>query len=156
MTGPKHSQSGLLCGREINALFGTKVGEAASMTDLLDDALPLDGGSHRDVVEYLIIAPLRYAECVAVMQDGRRIGLQKPRQFLGWSTHSNGKSLLFRSPEQYLEVVVDDDLRGRIPGSMREILLESRAEPESSLARRFIGADGEQVALPALPAAIHA
>ncbi len=154
MIGQQQLPSVSRCGRVIDALLGKKVGETASMTDLLDGALPLDGGSHRDVVEYLVVTPLRYAECVAVMRDGGRLGLQKPRQFVGWATHSRGKSLLFRSSGKHLEIVVDDDLQGRAPGSMREILLESRAKRDSSRARNFIATDGGTVALPALPASI--
>ncbi len=140
-----------LRGRLITALFGAADGEAEGMVDVLDDALPLQGASHADVIEYRIENPMRYAECMAVLHDGRKVGLRRPRQFLGWSSHSPSKSLLFRSGGKHLELVIEGRLRGRAPGALREVLLESRSKSACSFTRKFIGRDGNLVFLPILP-----
>ena len=145
-----------LCGRLINALFGARVGEEERMVNVLDQSLPLFGASHADVVEYRVEIPMRYAECMAIMPDGRKIGLLKPRQFVGWSTHSPNKSLLFRSGGKHFEVVVEDRLKGHAPGAIRDVLLESGSERRSSFARKFIGSDGDLVILPGLPEMVQA
>ena len=141
-----------LCGKLINALFGASIGDEADMVAALDEAIPLQGASHADVVEYLVEIPMRYAECLAVLRDGRKVGLQKPRQFKGWSNHSFNRSLLFRSNGKHFEVAVEEQLRGKAPGCIREVYLEAKSERRSSLARKFIGVDGDLVILPVLPA----
>jgi len=141
-----------LCGKLINALFGASIGDEADMVKALDEAIPLQGASHADVVEYCVEIPMRYAECLAVLNDGRKVGLQKPRQFKGWSQHSPNRSLLFRSNGKHFEVAVEERLHGKTPGCIREVYLEARSERRSSLARKFIGVDGDLVILPVLPA----
>ena len=66
-----------LCGKLINALFGASIGDEADMVAALDEAIPLQGASHADVAEYRVEIPMRYAECLAVLRDGRKVGLQK-------------------------------------------------------------------------------
>lgn len=141
-----------LCGKLINALFGASVGDEADVISVLDEAIPLDGASHADVVEYSVEIPMRYAECFALLQDGRKVGLRHPRRFKGWSQHSRNRSLLFRSNGKHFEVAVEERLRGKAPGCIREVFLEARSERRSSLARKFIGVDGDLMILPVLPA----
>lgn len=65
--------------------------------EYLDRAIPLDGASHRDVVSYAVDIPMRYAECVATLADGRKARLRDSRQFMGFSGHDEQRSLLFKS-----------------------------------------------------------
>ena len=141
-----------LCGKLINALFGASIGDAEDMVSHLDEAIPLKGASHAEVVEYRVEIPMRYAECFALLRDGRKVGLQDPRKFKGWSTHNPDRSLLFRSNGKHFEVAVEEQLRGKTPGCIRQVFLEARSEQRSSLARKFIGVDGDLVILPVLPA----
>lgn len=152
MTQPQLQSPISPCGRMINALFGDSIGDNEHMVDVLDEAIPLEGASHADVVEYAVEIPMRYAECKALLADGRKVGLQKPRQFVGWSQHSPNRSLLFRSNGKHFEVAVEERLRGHAPGCIREVFLEARSERRSSVARKFIGIDGDLVLLPVLPA----
>ena len=131
-----------------NAPVGAPVGKQERIAHALDNALPLVDASNADVVEYRVETPMRYAECMAIMPDGRKIGLLKPRQFVGWSSHAPNKSLLFQSGDQHVEVIVEERLKGHAPGAIREVLLESAAERCSSFAGRFIGRDGDLVRLP--------
>jgi malate synthase len=143
-----------LCGKLINALFGASIGDEERMVSVLDEAIPLQGASHADVVEYSVEIPMRYAECFALLSDGRKVALRNPRQFVGWSTHDRNRSLLFRSNGKHYEVAVEEGLRGQSPGCIRTVFLEAKSERRSSLARKFIGIDGDLVILPVLPATI--
>ncbi len=60
---------------------------------ILDDLIPLRGASHADVVEYRVEIPMRYAECHALLTDGRKVRLVDSRKFLGWSSHDSRRSL---------------------------------------------------------------
>ena len=143
-----------LCGRLVNALLGASIGDEKRMIGVLDDAIPLQGASHADVVEYLVEIPMRYAECFALLSDGRKVALQEPRRFVGWSRHDRNRSLLFRSNGKHYEVAVEARLYGHAPGCIREVFLEAKSERRSSLARKFIGVDGDLVILPVLPESI--
>lgn len=88
-----------------------------------------------------------------MLADGRKVALQEPRKFVGWSRHDRNRSLLFRSNGKHFEVAVEAGLRGHTPGSVREVFLEAKSEPHSSQARKFIGIDGDLVTLPVLPPA---
>ncbi|MBT8065806.1 MAG: hypothetical protein KJO09_01100 [Gammaproteobacteria bacterium] len=143
-----------LCGKLINALFGASIGDEELMVRALDDAIPLQGASHADVCEYVVEIPMRYAECFALLNDGRKVALKNPRQFVGWSRHDRNRSLLFRSNGKHYEVAVEAELRGQAPGCIRTVFLEAKSERRSSLARKFIGVDGDLVILPVLPATI--
>lgn len=141
-------------GKPINALFDASVSDKKNRVSVLDEAIPLQGASHADVVEYVVETPIRFAECFALLSDGRKVGLQEPRKFVGWSRHHRDRSLLFRSRGKHYEVAVEACLRGKSPGCIRQVFLEARSECPSSLARKFIGVDGNLVTLPVLPATI--
>lgn len=153
MTQQQTETPSALCGRPINALFGAGVGNEENMIGILDEAIPLQGASHADVVEYVVETPFRYAECFGFLSDGRKVALREPRKFVGWSRHDRNRSLLFRSNGKHFEVAVEARLRGQTPGSIREVFLEAKSERSPSLARKFIGTNGELLILPVQPAA---
>lgn len=136
----------------LNALFGAGIGDKENMVGVLDEAIPLQGASHADVVEYLVESPMRYAECFALLSDGRKVGLRDPRGFVGWSRHDRDRSLLFRSGGKHYEVTVEASLLGQAPGCMRQVFVEDESGRRSNPARKFIGIDGNLVELPVLPA----
>lgn len=154
MTQPQQHTHGSLCGRPINARFGAGIGDLQDMVSVLDNAVPLHAVSHADVVEYAVETPMRYAECFALLSDGRKVRLQDPGTFVGWSRHGRNRSLLFCSNGRHYEVAVEADLRGRAPGCIRTVFVETPSERSSSLARKFIGVDGNMVILPELQAPI--
>ena len=143
-------------GKLINALFGASIGDQAHMVRALDEVIPLQGASHADVVEYVVEMPIRYAECLALLSDGRKVSLRNPRQFVGWSKHGRNRSLLFRSKGKHYEVAVEAELLGQMPGCIRTVYLEGESEQRASRARKFIGIDGNLVKLPLLPASNQA
>jgi hypothetical protein len=116
---------------------------------LLDDLIPLRDASHTDVVEYSVEVPLRNAVCFALMRDGRKVGLVEPWKFKGWSSHDPSRTLLFRVNGSHLELDVEDELAGKAPGKIHNIILEAVALRCASTMKKFIGIDGNQVLLPA-------
>jgi len=116
---------------------------------LLDDLIPLRGASHTDVVEYSVEVPLRNAVCYALLQDGRKVGLVEPWKFKGWSSHDPSRTLLFRVNGSHLELDVEDELAGKAPGKIHNIILEAVALRCASTMKKFIGIDGNQLLLPA-------
>jgi len=68
-----------------------------TMSRHLDELIPLLGASHKDVVEYRVDIPMRYAEVVARLVDGTTARLRDARQFLGWHGRYANPSMLFTS-----------------------------------------------------------
>lgn len=135
-------------GKLITGMTGSSIGDQESMVDFLDRVVPLQGASHADIVEYCVEAPMCYAKCVAMLASGHKVGLQNPCQFVGWSD----QSLLFSINGRHFEVAIESDSQGHAPGCIRVIFLEDDSERRSSLARKFIGIDGDMVTLPAFAA----
>lgn len=115
---------------------------------LLDDLIPLKGASHTDVVEYSVEVPFRYAECFALLEDGRKVGLIEPRRFVGWSSYEPSRTLLFNVKGAHLELDIEDQLAGMAPGKVHNITLEAMALRAADRVKKFIGIDGHQVLLP--------
>jgi malate synthase len=115
---------------------------------LLDDLIPLQDASHTDVLEYSVDVPFRKAECHALLQDGRKVGLTEPWKFVGWSSHEPSRSLLFRVNGSHLELDVEDELAGKAPGKIHNVILEAVALRSASTVKKFIGVNGNQVLLP--------
>jgi len=117
---------------------------------ILDELVPLVGVSHTDVVEYRVEIPMRYAECFAVLADGRRVAFRDPSKFLGWSSHEPRRSLLFRNNDLTLEVEVDSLAIHRERSTVRSINLQAALRASANRVKKFIGIDGELILLPAL------
>lgn len=153
-------------------------GQPASQPELLlDSVLPLSGGSHSSVVEYLVEIPTRYAKCFARLENGCKVGLRDARQFAGWSGWQRRRSLLFISGGLRIELRTDpDDPVGcESPGKICGLYIESgeskltglsfatektcvanghspahlHAASSGQSVRKFIALDGSQIILPA-------
>ncbi len=123
--------------------------ESLDAVSLLDDLIPLRGASHTDVVEYFVEVPTRNAECHALLQDGRKVGLIEPWKFKGWSSYEPSRTLLFRVNGAHLELDVEDELAGKAPGKIHNIIIEAVALRCASTMKKFIGIDGNLLLLPA-------
>ncbi|MDH3621398.1 MAG: hypothetical protein OER91_10920 [Gammaproteobacteria bacterium] len=117
---------------------------------ILDSLIPLRGASHADVVEYRVEIPMRYAECHAVMADGSKVRFMNPRKFLGWSSHDERRSLLFRNNDITLEVEVDNQAVAEERSTVRSINLQAAMRRGANRIKKFIGIDGDLLILPAL------
>lgn len=100
--------------------------EQSDRTEFLDETIPLEGASHADVVSYAVDIPMRYAECVATLRDGRKARLRDARQFMGFSGRDQNRSLLFKSGGRRIVI----DARGE------------HREAEWNGVHRFTGRDG--------------
>ena len=116
--------------------------EAEDAVAVLDELIPLRNASHADVLEYCVDIPIRYAECFARLADGRKVALQEPRKFVGWSGHSASRSLLFRGKSSTLELDIGDAGNKSLPGKIRNIIFEFLAPRSADSMRKFIGIDG--------------
>jgi hypothetical protein len=116
---------------------------------ILDSLVPLRNASHADVVEYRVEIPMRYAECHAILADGRKVKFADPRKFLGWSCHDARRSLLFRNNDVTLEVEVDNLASLRDCSTVRSINLQAALRQGASRLKKFIGIDGDLLVLPA-------
>jgi hypothetical protein len=123
--------------------------DSLDAVSLLDDLIPLRDASHTEVVEYSVEVPTRNAECYALLQDGRKVGLVEPWLFRGWSSHDPSRTLLFRVNGAHLELDVEDELTGKAPGKIHNIILEAVALRCANTMKKFIGIDGNLVLLPA-------
>lgn len=126
-----------------------KLQQSLDAVTLLDDLIPLRGASHMDVVEYSVEVPFRYAECFALLRDGRKIGLIEPRRFVGWSSYNPSRTLLFRVKGAHLELDIEEQLAGVAPGKVHNITLEAMALRCAESMKKFIGIDGGLILLPA-------
>ena len=115
---------------------------------ILDEVIPLDGASHTDVVNYSVEIPVRYAECFALLSDGRKVALAEPRRFVGWSGHDPDRSLLFRNNGSHIELGVEGPVNGHEAVNIRNIVVEDATACHSRTEKRFIGVDGDLVLLP--------
>ena len=109
-------------GKGYNATRGREV--IARARAVLDQAVPLLSGSHRDAVEYSVV---RGALQVALL-DGSRVALGKPSQFRGYvGAEAEPAALLFEHHGLHVEVRIDrthpigrDD-----PAGVADVQLES-------------------------------
>lgn len=122
--------------------------ETPDAVSLLDDLIPLKSASHTDVVEYSVEVPMRYAECFALLQDGRKVGFEEPWKFIGWSSYEPSRTLLFRVNGSHLELHVEDELAGKTPGKLHNIILEAMTLRCANTMKKFIGTGGDLVLLP--------
>ena len=81
--------------------------KAANPAATLDAMLPLRGASHADVISYTVEVPMRYAECLGILANGRRIPLLDKRQFKGWTDQGEKRTLLFEKGDLHLELQID-------------------------------------------------
>ena len=116
---------------------------------ILDDLIPLRRATHADVVEYLVEIPMRYAECFALLSDGRKVRLVDSRKFLGWSSHDSRRSLLFHNNDITVEVEVDNEAAQKDKSTVRSINLQAAIRNGTSRIKKFIGIDGDLLVLPA-------
>jgi hypothetical protein len=117
---------------------------------ILDSLIPLRGASHADVVEYRVEIPMRYAECHAILADGRKVRFVNPRKFLGWSSHEARRSLLFSHDDITLEVEVDNLAAAEQRSTVRSINLQAAMRKGANRLKKFIGIDGGLFILPAM------
>ncbi len=111
----------------------------------LDEAVPLRGASHADVVRYCVEIPMRYAECYGVLSDGRKVPLANKRLFVAWSRRESLCSLLFEARGMRIEARIDssDQVACDAPGDIASIDIQS-IHTDSAAKPRNLGIRGQQ------------
>lgn len=131
-----------------NELFGSSGDRHVTF---LDEAVPLRGASHADVVHYSIEVPMRYAECYGILRDGRKVPLANKRLFVAWSGRKAIHSLLFEARGMRIEARMDPadqltcETSGNIAGiDIQSVRIDSDAKPRNLglHGRHFIATDG--------------
>jgi hypothetical protein len=128
-----------------------------SVTAVLDRIIPLHAASHADVNNYTVEIPMRYAECFAILTDGRRVAFRDARKFLAWSGWEAERSYLFRNKGLLVEIKTNPDLYAvrDVPGKVYDIVVRQlmpgelvtadKAEIGNNDVRKFIAPDGNQI-----------
>jgi malate synthase len=98
-------------GREQGTSYNPARGElvVARAAQFLDEAVPLDGASHSDVVAYGIGAGRGGRELRAILEGGGNTGLADPAQFAGFIDEDDPKSILLKNNGLHVEIQIDRD-----------------------------------------------
>jgi len=95
-------QGGAHRGESYNKVRGALVIDKAR--DFLDEAVPLEKGSHRSVTAYAVLN----GALLAVIDGGDRVGLKDPQQFAAYQGRGEGlSSILLRDKGLYVELKID-------------------------------------------------
>ncbi len=112
-------------GEDYNPSRGTAVIEYAA--EFLDQAVPLESGSHMDVIEYRLSDGAGEKSLEIILVDGEQTTLKNQDQFAGYSGSPPSWSVLVRNHGLHIEIRVDPDHPvGRdAPGHAADVVLES-------------------------------
>ena len=115
-------EGGAARGKGFNPARGAKV--VARAKQILDQAAPLAGARHADVVSYSISKGLLQAE----LKDGRRVGLENPEKCVGYTgSDAAPTSILLRNNGLHLDVMIDrtHSIGKTDPAGVADIIAES-------------------------------
>ena len=112
-------------GRSYNPARGEVVIERAA--EFLDEAVPLDGASHKDVRLYGIGQGSGGNGLRAVLADGGNTGLADPGQFRGHVGEDEPSAILLRHNGLHIEIQIDrsHDVGAAHPAGVKDVVLES-------------------------------
>ncbi len=122
---------------------GKKVMAYASK--FLDEAIPLEKGMHSDVTKFVIVS----GKLNAMLVDGSTTNLRQTEQFVGHTTDTNLKSLLFKNNGLYIELQFDPThpVGKDHPAGVKDVLLESALTTILDCEDSVAVVDGEDKAL---------
>jgi malate synthase len=122
-------------GREKGRGYNPKRGQAvfAYAAKILDQAAPLEIGSHADVVNYGLVRAAGHTVLNITLKDGRETGLADASQFAGFTTGDAGddagapKAILLKNHGLHLELQIDRDHQAGIdhPAGVKDVLVEA-------------------------------
>jgi len=116
-------------GQERGSSFNPVRGAAviAYAIDFLDRTIPLESGSHADVIAYTIDKSADIAACMATMADGGTSGFRDASKFVGYCGDGDRRSYLFRNNELHLEIQTNpENVVGKLaPGNVCDVILEA-------------------------------
>ncbi|MBL4942060.1 MAG: malate synthase G [Colwellia sp.] len=123
-----------------NAVRGAKVIHYAK--NYLDQSIPLNNGSHQDVVAY----HLNEQQLMVSLHNGEQSSLQHPDAFIGFTgSISQPNTLVFQHHGLHLELVLDADseIGKSDPSTLSDIILESALTTIMDCEDSVAAVDGE-------------
>ncbi|MBJ7552921.1 malate synthase G [Marinomonas spartinae] len=117
---PKNAELGSRQG--YNAVRGERV--IAKAKGFLDDVFPLESGSHKDVISYMVY----YRHLLAFFEDGSQTGLKQPCQLVAVNgQRSEPEAILLRNHGLHVEIQFDrNGLNGaKDKANINDIVIES-------------------------------
>jgi len=112
----------LATGKTYNSVRGDAV--IAKAKDFLDEVFPLESGSHKDVISYVVY----YHHLLAFFQDGSQTGLQQPCQLVAVNgQRSEPEAILLKNNGLHVEIQFDRNGKNgaKDPANINDILIES-------------------------------
>jgi malate synthase len=96
-------------GREKGTTYNPARGElvVARAAAFLDQAVPLEGASHVDVIAYAIGEGNGVRHLRAILNDGNSTGLADPDQFAGFVDENDPSAVLLRNHGLHIEIQID-------------------------------------------------
>ena len=112
-------------GRSYNPARGELV--VARAAQFLDEAVPLEGASHSEVVAYGIGAAGGRRQLRAVLNNGGNTGLVDPEQFVGFVDEDQPSVLLLKNSGLHVEIQIDPrhPVGAAHPAGVKDVVLES-------------------------------
>ena len=123
-----------------NPVRGDKVIDFAK--NFLDETVPLEQGSFRDVVGFEFVD----SKIQALLPDLGKVGLKNPSQYIGYSANgSNAYALLFKNNNLYFEIQVDANhpIGSTDKAGIKDILMESAITTIQDCEDSVAAVDGE-------------
>ncbi len=116
-------------GREKGTRYNPARGElvVARAAEFLDQAVPLDGASHADVVAYGIGEGGGERQLRAMLGDGGNTGLADPEQFVGFVGEDDPEVILLVNNGLHVEIQIDRShpVGAAHPAGVKDVVLEA-------------------------------
>ncbi len=116
-------------GREKGTRYNPARGElvVARAAEFLDQAAPLDGASHADVVAYGIGEGGGRRQLRAILRDGGNTGLTDPEQFAGFVGEDDPEAILLANNGLHVEIQIDrgHPVGAAHPAGVKDVALEA-------------------------------
>jgi malate synthase len=96
-------------GREKGSSYNPARGElvVARAAGFLDQAVPLEGASHRDAIAYAIGSGNGTRQLRVILKDGNSTGLADPAQFVGFVDEEQPSAILLKHNGLHIEIQID-------------------------------------------------
>ncbi len=138
-------------GQEKGSTYNPKRGAAvvAYATGVLDQSVPLAGGSHGDVTRYSLLDQGGSKTLTAEMKDGSTSGLQNPAQFVGYQGEPELTSILLVRNGLHLDIQIDPShpVGKDHPAGVKDVVMESALSTIQDCEDSVAAVDAEDKAL---------
>jgi malate synthase len=113
-------------GQSYNPIRGAKV--IAKTEAFLDDTVGLEAGRFSDVERFSLRDDNGPMQLVAMLKDGRQVGLTDPAKFVGYTIRDGVlSSIFFKNHELHIEIQIDRDhpIGKRHPAGVKDVIVEA-------------------------------